>query len=139
MVATTKGTPRHSTDAVTTAPGYLGTKLILKKGGSTNHRGYEVPNIRFVQGNTAIPVPGAVEDWEEHGDGGDYAFILLRRVPGEMPHDAWSRLSGVEREGIAKETAVSTDKAYFTYSCHGKWTSSSPFIKRQIVFGPYES
>ena len=78
----------------------LGSKLILKERG-TSHRGYEVPNLRFINNKTTIPVPAVVEDWEEE----DHTFTLLRRMPGETLHEAWPKLTDNQKEKIAKETA----------------------------------
>lgn len=78
----------------------LGSKFVLKERG-TSHRGYEVPNIQFVQEKTSIPVPDVVDNWEED----DCAFTLSRRAPGETLHEAWPKLSNDEKENIAKETA----------------------------------
>lgn len=78
----------------------LGTKLILKERGSSFPT-FEVPNIRFVQEQTSIPVPAVVESWDEDG----HTLIMMRRIPGEPLSQAWPKLSTDEKENIARQTA----------------------------------
>ncbi|KAL4876745.1 kinase-like protein [Aspergillus karnatakaensis] len=80
----------------------VGSTMILKdRGPGVSTR--EVPNVRFVEENTSIPVPTVVETWDEHDTG--RTFILLKRVPGEPLNEAWPKLSADEKESIAKQTA----------------------------------
>ncbi|GFG09671.1 hypothetical protein IFM5058_04542 [Aspergillus udagawae] len=78
----------------------LGSNLILKDRGSRRPT-FEVANAQFVQQETSIPVPSVVESWEED----DHTLILMRRVPGEPLSKAWSKLTTVEKEDIARQTA----------------------------------
>ncbi|KAF7136888.1 hypothetical protein CNMCM5793_006503 [Aspergillus hiratsukae] len=78
----------------------LGSNLILKDRGASLPT-FEVPNIRFVQEETSIPVPIIVESWEED----EHTLILMKRIAGEPLSKAWPNLSMNERENIARQTA----------------------------------
>ncbi|KAJ5609730.1 hypothetical protein N7528_010297 [Penicillium herquei] len=78
----------------------LGSSLILKDRGSKLPVA-EASNIHFVRTNTSIPVPSVIESWEEN----EHYLLLMRRIPGEPLNKAWPKLSTVERENIAKQTA----------------------------------
>lgn len=78
----------------------LGSNLILKDRGACLPT-FEVANVQFVQKETSIPVPTVIESWEE----GDHTLILMKRIPGEPLSKAWPKLSTVEKENIARQTA----------------------------------
>ncbi|KAL2814414.1 kinase-like protein [Aspergillus granulosus] len=79
----------------------IGSAVILKERPDLYPRN-EVKNTEFVRQHTTIPVPKVLREWVD--DSSRY-FVLTERISGETLQDAWSALSGSQKENIATQVA----------------------------------
>lgn len=63
----------------------VGSKRIFKDR-SSHPPNSEADNLRFIRGNTTIPVPVVIDDWTER----DRHFIITERIPGTPLDEIWS-------------------------------------------------
>jgi aminoglycoside phosphotransferase (APT) family kinase protein len=78
----------------------VGTKLVIKERSSAPPN-FEARNLRFLETRTTLPIPKIVQEWTE----GDRHFMVNKRLPGEPLSVAWSQMSALEKDRVAKQTA----------------------------------
>ena len=100
----------------------LGSRFILKER-PADAPNFESLNIRFLQRNTAIPIPNILTQWTEE-DG--RCFVIMERLRGTPLSEVWGKMSTVERDKLARQTVHSLHQLRNLTSMRIKSLSDDP-------------